>query len=176
MKARSEFLIPFLGLSNGIHHFDFLLGNDFFDTFEKSRIKEGSFELQVTFEKRDRMVILQMKGKGTYRASCDRCLAQIDVPVDFVDRIILKLDEVSELSDTDEIYFLDPKTSHIDIAPYIYEAIHLNMPIKNVRDCQSESEVFCDKEVLRNLLNERHEELPDQTDNPWSELKKLNLD
>ena len=176
MKAQREFLIPFLGLSNGIHPFDFTIDHLFFNCFETSNIKEGLFEVEVQFEKRDRMVILETKGKGYFMAPCDRCLVNIQIPMNFEDRVILKLEEANETEGSDEVYYLDPKTSHIDISPFIYEAIHLNMPIKNVRDCAQEDQIFCDREVLKNLENTVREEGSERDESPWSELKKLNLD
>lgn len=176
MKAQSEFLIPFLGLSNGVHPFDFLIDRTFFACFEMSSIKDGRFEVLVQFEKRDRMAILEISGKGFFEAPCDRCLEVIHIPLQFEDRVILKLEEADDTEASDEVYFLDPKTSQIDISPYIYEAIHLNLPIKNVRNCADENYLYCDREVLRNLEDSDSGKSPGSGESPWSELKKLNLD
>ncbi len=176
MKTQSEFAIPYLGLSNGNHHFSFILDNSFFSRFEMSKIEEGHFRINVQFDKQDRMVVLIMECTGYFMAPCDRCLSEIQVSMEFEDRVILKMTELADDNSDPEIYYLDPKTSHIDLSPFMNEAIHLNLPIKNVRNCVVEDEIYCDKEVLKSLSNTTHNTTSSTGKNPWEELGKLNLE
>ena len=177
MGAQSEYIIPYLGLSNGIHQYDFSLNNQFFVNFEKSKIKDANIELSVNFEKRDRMVVLEITGGGSFRSSCDRCLAEIDIPIQFDDRIIIKFADQKHPSDSEEVYYLDPKTSHVDISPYIYEVVHLHLPIVNARNCEEEGFVYCDQTVLSAIQTENDKNQSSfEDESPWSELRKLNLE
>ncbi len=175
MSANAEFVIPYLGLSNGTYQFFFELDKKFFTSFEKSIIEEGQMKVEVSFEKQDRMVVLLVSGSGYYASDCDRCLAPIQVPVDFNDRMIIKIQE-ADLTQEDEVYYLAPNTSHIDLKPFVHESVLLHLPIKNLRDCQKDEFQFCDQDVLKNLgtIEEEHN-IPEGED-PWEALRKLNLE
>ena len=82
-----------MGLTNGTYEYFFELDNSFFKNFEKSEVLKGNFDISITFEKQDRMVVLMIQGKGYTKADCDRCLSEIEIPVIFDDRVILKLED-----------------------------------------------------------------------------------
>ena len=174
MGMQNELIIPYLGLSNGSHEFFFELDHSFFSLYETSKVKNGRFEIKVDFQKQDRMVVLEIIGTGSHVAPCDRCLADIDVPMTFEDRVILKLTDVSDTDDA-SVHFLDPKTSKIDLSPYIYESIHLYLPLRNLRDCEGDDNKYCDQETLKNLSRD-DEKQADQGNDIWKELGKLNLE
>lgn len=175
MSALSEYVIPYLGLANGTYEYFFELDNSFFANFEKSEVDKGNFDVNITFEKQDRMVVLMIQGEGYTMADCDRCLSEIEIPIVFDDRVILKIEDAPAVQE-DEVYYLDTQTSHIDLSPYINESIHLYLPMKKIRDCESEDYKYCDQEVLKNLDNGTEEENKSQGDNPWDALRKLNLE
>lgn len=172
-KAQSEFTIPYLGLMNGAHNFDFILDDVFLSSLEKSSIEKGRFEMMITFDKQDRMIVLTINCSGYYNADCDRCLAPIQVPMIYEDQVIIKVEEAPSIK-KDEVYYVEPSTSHIDIAPFMVESLHLHLPMQNIRECEEEGYTSCDQEVLKNLGVD-YEEAPER-ENPWGELGKLNLE
>lgn len=173
MYSNSEFVIPYLGLSNGQHYYSFCITDAFWRRFETSKISHGEMKLEVVFDKLERLVTLSIECVGSYRAACDRCLTEISVPIQFSDAIIIKMQE--GVSDEEEVVLMDPKTSQIDIAPLLYESIHVHMPILNIKDCESEENKDCDADIL-SLLN-RYSSDEDNNTSPeiWDELDKLNL-
>jgi len=175
MSSLDAMIIPYLGLANGEYTYTFKVGEVFFKHFEKSKIKAGNFDVDIQLEKRDRMVVLLLTAEGASRAACDRCLTDIDVPISFEDRIILKIEEAPEIQE-DEVYYLDIQTSHIDLSTYIYESIHVHMPLTNLRDCKSEEYIHCDHAALDALDQDPSPDSPTQEDNPWGALKDLDLD
>ncbi len=175
MSSLDAMIIPYLGLANGEYTYTFRLDEAFFEHFETSKIKSGSFEVDILLEKRDRMVILQLTTDGAMRAACDRCYTDIDVPISFEDRMILKIEETPKMQE-DEVYYLDPQTSHIDLSSYVYESIHVHLPLTNLRDCEGEDYIHCDHTALDALETDPSPEEPTQEDNPWEALKGLDLD
>lgn len=175
MIGQEAMIIPYLGLANGEYSYTYKVGDAFFANFEKSKINEGTFDVEVALQKRDRMIILMIQSSGTMRASCDRCLTIIDVPISYDDRLILKVQEAPKVQE-DEVYYLDPKTSHIDLSTYIYESIHLHLPITNLRDCEEEGYKYCDHDAL-DALEGQEDESPDvdQSGGTWNALKDLDL-
>jgi len=174
MKTLLEFTVPYLGLANGSHNYQFELGDSFFQHFEKSKVEKGHFTVDILFEKQDRTVTITIDATGHIHKECDRCLVMIDVPVLFEDRVIIKIQDKPEVQQ-DEVYYLDPTTSHIDLSPIMHESILLHLPIKNVRDCDTEDYLHCDQEVL-NSLDRSVDSDPGDKKSPWRALKKLNLE
>jgi len=174
MQSESEFVIPYLGLLNGEHYYDFSIDQHFWRKFETSKISEGQMQVSVIFDKLDRHVTLSINCKGAFKAQCDRCVAEIMIPIEFEDTIIVKIQESS--ADEIEVTFLDPKTSHIDLAPMIYESIHVHMPMINVKDCEEEGYKDCDQEILDRLYGGSQEIKKEKPSSGiWGELDKLNL-
>ncbi len=176
MTKLSEYIIPYLGLSNGAHKYAFNISRDFWKHFEMSKISDGEMLVNVVFDKLDRVVTLEIYCEGTYMADCDRCTARIVIPMVFQDRMIIKVTD-ERLDQKEEVIFMDVKTSHIDIAPMIYESIHVHLPMVNVKDCKTEDYKDCDHSILDRLENSEAEEEVDSEKGKsiWSELDKLNL-
>ena len=172
MASLDEYIIPYLGLKNGEHKFLYKLDNEFFINFETSKIKEAQFDVEVIFDRRESIVTLDITCEGHYKAECDRCMVGIVIPLAFDDQVIIKLEESPEVV-VDEIIYLDPKTSLIDISSPIYESVHVHLPIQNLKDCESEDYADCDPEMLDRLdgRNDKKSEVK----GIWSELDKLNL-
>jgi len=72
MSSLDAMIIPYLGLANGEYRYNFQVDEAFFKHFEKSKISQGSFQVDMVVEKKDRMVILLITSAGGMRAACDR--------------------------------------------------------------------------------------------------------
>jgi len=175
MSSLDAMIIPYLGLANGEHVFSYQVDEAFFKHFEKSKISSGSFTVDIIVEKRDRMVVLMVTSAGSMQAPCDRCLTEIDIPITYEDRMILKIEEAPKVQE-DEVYYLDPNTSHIDLSTYVYESIHLHVPIRYLRDCEGEDYKYCDHDALDALEEDISEESKAEESNPWQALEGLDLD
>ncbi|RLD31501.1 MAG: DUF177 domain-containing protein, partial [Bacteroidetes bacterium] len=61
MKVLKEFVIPFVGLKEGVHDYEFEIGKSFFESFEYSEIEQGSIRAEVSMEKKERMLIFNIR-------------------------------------------------------------------------------------------------------------------
>lgn len=170
----SQFTIPYKGLGIGIRAYKYDIGPDFFGEFEDSAIKQGKFDITVQLDKRSDHCILVFDIDGHTRTTCDRCLAEIDLPVKGEYRLILKFSEQDQVESDDEIIFMHPDTSTIKLAQYIYEYIHLCLPIVNTFDCNPE--VDCDLKVLDRMEEEEGDDENNDSNDIWDSLKNLKLD
>lgn len=179
MDSLVQYSIPVKGLRSGTHQFDFQVDVDFFRCFESSPVADGKIDLTLLFDKRPDMYVLQFDFEGTVKTECDRCLAQIDLPIADSQRLVVKLSEQTEAEDADVIY-IHPEEQQLNVATYIYEYIILSMPFMKVYDCDNDKNRVCNEEMLYYLQNvqeeEAAEEEPENEQNPlWEELKKLNI-
>lgn len=164
MKALKDFIIPFVGLKEGEHEYAFDLDGRFFESFEYSEIEKGKVHVDMRLEKQHRMMIFYFNIKGFVKLPCDRCLDEMDFPVDGEERLIVKFGEEWK-EETDEILIIPEKESSIDVSGFIYEYIMLTLPFQRVH----EDESLCNRDVADKLA--RH--TATETDPRWEALKEL---
>ena len=173
MENLKEYTIRFVSLKDGIHHFDFKVGKEFFDAFEYSEIKEGDVSVDIEMEKSSSMMVFNFTISGEINVECDVCLDPMRVPVNGNFRQIVKLTEEEGDSMDEEMVFLSPSEFEMNVAPFIFEFIHLCIPSKKVH-----SEGECNekvKDVLNQyLLSEADEnDSSEEIDPRWEALKAL---
>jgi uncharacterized metal-binding protein YceD (DUF177 family) len=165
------FNIPISILKEGHHIFDFEIGDKFFEEFEGSEIKEANLSVVIELDKRSSHFDLIFKITGEVRICCDRCLEIFLLPIASENRLLIKLGKNWDDSDPDIITI--PADMHeLDIKQYLYEFIHLALPIQRVHPGDKPGENSCNEDMLKKLnqhiVNNEKEEDP-----RWDELKKL---
>jgi len=172
LKSLKTYSIPFTGLKLGKHHFDYVVGNAFFDEFEYSLVKKADLQCNVELEKQETMLILNFHINGTIGMNCDKCLAEFPQTVDIREQQIAKFSEEG-IDDNDEIMALTKGEHEINIAGLIYEYVNVAAPLIAV--CNDEGNTsYCDKEMI-DRLNElsANSGQEDKTDPRWDVLKKI---
>ena len=110
MDPLITYSIPVKGLHNGIHQFEFQIDRFFFENFENSPIADGAVSLKLEFDKRYDMFVMQFHLEGTVRTQCDRCAADIDLPILDDQRLLAKLSHEEEAEEADVI-FINPENA-----------------------------------------------------------------
>jgi len=170
MKAFRQFSIPIKGLSIGLTDFNFEIDNQFFESFEDSPIKEGKFDVKTILDKRADMLIFTFDFKGSFKTECDRCLANIDLPISNQEDLIVKYSEEAE--EDAEVVYIVRESSEFNVAKYIYEYICLSMPVTNIYDCEEEEETVCDLKMLDYLDQKEEEAEKEDSANPFRDALK----
>jgi len=174
MNVLDHFSVPYKGLGNGIHLFNFTVDSSFFKEFENSHIDNGNFDVDVELDKRQDHSILHFEIIGKTNTSCDRCLSLIDLPLHGNYKLHVKHGE-NEVSN-DEIMFIHPETSILNLAQVTYEFILLSMPIIKIYDCDTEKLPPCNFEVLDKLnYEEEEDDESDEQSNVWDSLKDIDF-
>lgn len=172
MKNLVQFSIPYKGLKNGLHNYDFTLDHRFFELMENHDFVGSLFNVKVDLDKKHDHCMLTFMIEGSLSTNCDRCTANIAMPIDQKYTLLLKFSESENPMEDDEIVFLDPETSILDIAPYIYEYVILSIPLVKIFDCDEDKD--CDNEVLNKLYKEDDD--TSEEGGIWDSLKGLNLE
>lgn len=175
MDALKPFTIPFQGLKIGIHQFEFQIDSSFFTHFDDSAIKQGAVHLMMDLDKRLNMLVLDFKVNGAIKSECDRCLTSIDLPIKGEYQLHIKFSE-EEREGNEEVVYILPTSSHIEIADYVYEFIHLSIPMRKLKpECETAPEE-CENNILEYFDDDEEfeEEQETEKNNPiWSELSKF---
>jgi uncharacterized protein len=169
LHSPEQYQIAFSGLKPGTYTFDFNVGKSFFDQVEDAEIRDGNVAVAVTMAREERMLDLHFGIHGTVMVTCDRCNELMEIGVDGQERLIVKYgDRYYEESEDIQVI---PETAHqFNLSPFIYEYIHLLVPIRRVHPEDESGSNRCDPEILQKLkeLSEHHE-----MDPRWEALSQL---
>lgn len=174
MKELAHFSLPYKGMKDGMHHFNFEVDSTFFRHFEGSPITEGHFEVRLDIEKKSDHAEMFFSVKGKAGSICDRCLADIALPIDSSYELLLKYDENER--DEEEIIYVSRDISILNVAQYVYEFICLSLPIMKVYACEEEKDPPCNFELLDKLDQQQSEDVSNDGNPFWDSLKNLNID
>lgn len=171
VEKLSTYNIAFKGLAEGVHVFDYLIGNQFFESFENSLVDQANIKAEITLEKRNTFLSLHLLISGTVRLTCDRCLEWYDHPVKNKADLIIKFGEV-RADDGEEVIWLHPDDFQFNVAQIIYEYICLSVPLKHVHPVAAEGETGCNREMLKKLEELSHP-VVEKSDERWDQLKNF---
>ena len=165
------FTIPISGLKEGHSLFDFEIGDKFFEEFEESEIKEGNLSVIIELDKQSSHFDLIIKITGKVRICCDRCLEMFFQHIACENRLLIKFGKNWDDSDPD-IITVPADMNELDIKQYLYEFIHLALPIQRVHSGDETGTNSCNPDMLDKLS--RHIVKNEKENDPrWDELKKL---
>lgn len=164
----------------GTHAVECHLDESFFNTDEQVEVRRASVDvtMQVT-RKSENTYRLEIDCHGTLTTACDRCLDNLDLPVD--ETYCLNVEQMgNELDDTsDELLIVPAEWRELDTAPLVRDTVLLAIPMTHCH----ESEDDCNAEMLEALDSHRVEAVPDGddqsqsettgTDPRWEALRKL---
>ena len=164
----------------GTHTVECHVDESFFNLDEQNEVRRADVDVtvQVT-RKSENTYRLEISCRGTVTTACDRCLDDLDLPVDVDYR--LNVEQMgTELDDSnDELLIVPSDWRELDAAPLVRDTVLLAMPMTHCH----ENEEDCNPDVLDVLDSHRAEAVPDGdddqqsettgTDPRWEALKKL---
>ncbi|MBR9923215.1 MAG: DUF177 domain-containing protein [Bacteroidetes bacterium] len=172
MDPLISYSLPISGLRDGLHHFDFQIDDKFFEAYDASAIKHGDLKVDLTFDKNPSFFVLDIFITGTIEQDCDRCLEPFSLPIESDNSIKIKFDD-NEREEADIVY-ISRDRKKLNVARFIYEFIHLSIPMSKTHDMADED---CDPEFLEYLdqADPAQEPASESEEKPsvWDALKNL---
>ena len=182
MDNTKEFLIPFIGLKLGKHHFEYHINKTFFEIFDYHEFNNSDIKVNVVLEKKSTLLELSFKHKGTVNVPCDMTNEEFDLPIKGTIKLIVRFGD--EFNDDNEELLIIPHGEHqLDVSQYIYEMIVLSVPSKRIHPGIKDGTL--DNEALKKLKQlstkePKKQNTTDQkkenTDPRWDKLKQLLTD
>ncbi|MFG6381167.1 MAG: DUF177 domain-containing protein [Muribaculum sp.] len=194
MGKFSAYKLPLKSLSAGSHEFDYHLDKKFFEDMESADIHDADLNIHVTVVTKSDLYELTIDITGEITLLCDRCLEDLQWPVDTTYNIYVKYG-ADYNDDSDELLEIPESDNFLNIAYMIYDTVALTIPIKHVHPlgkCNramssllkkhrapgniSEEDGEMMEEIIDDIENTEAAEADDEapTDPRWDELKKLN--
>jgi len=176
MGRRREFEIPFVGLKPGVHRYEYVIQDRFFEAFQQQDFRNCKAQVKLALEKNNSFMILRFEIGGTLEVTCDRC--NNNFPLDLWDEftITIKMVDEPELmnnqEDDPDVYYISRGESHIDVEGWIYEFINLSLPMQKSCGYEKMDGPFCNPSARDMLKKLENTELPKE--NPiWKGLEKF---
>lgn len=175
MKDLKQFNIPFVGLKQGNHVFEYEIDNTFFEAFDFDEFHNSHIKVRLDFLKKSSLFELQFEAKGTVNLDCDVSLEPFDLELDGTFDLIVKFGPEYN-DDSDEILIIPHEAFQINVSQFIYELVILSLPSKRVHpkvlDGSMESEALKKLKELE-VNNESPADSKEETDPRWDKLKGL---
>ena len=178
MKALKDYIIPFVGLKVGEHHFDYQIDNTFFQHFEYDEFNAVDVKIDLKFEKKTTLLELFFSAKGTVNINCDLTNEPYDQTIDDDYKLVVKFGNEYN-NDIEDILIVPHGEYEINVAQYIYELIVLAVPVKRIHpgieDGTLQSDILSKLEEL-SPTEDHKVKSSEEIDPRWNNLKKLLTD
>jgi uncharacterized metal-binding protein YceD (DUF177 family) len=169
MKDLKEFNIPFVGLKEGKHLFQYKVDNTFFELYNYNEFEKSSINVTLEFVKKSTLFELEFTASGSVNVPCDVTNEYFDLEITATLPLVVKFGQ--EYNDeNEEILILPHEVYQFSVAQFIYEMIVLGIPNKRVHpkvlDGTMEAEALEQLEI-------KEEKTVETTDPRWDKLKNL---
>ena len=179
MKNTKEYLIPFIGLKLGKHHFEYQINNAFFEIFDYNEYQNSNIKVNVVLEKKSTLLELSFKHKGAVNVPCDLTSEDFDLSIKGKMKLIVRFGEEFN-NDNEELLILPHGEFEIDVAQYIYEMIVLSVPLRRVhpgvKDGSLKTEALSKLNELKVQEVKKENKEEENIDPRWDKLKQLLTD
>ena len=118
-------------LTPGIHEFEYLLENKFFVDIDGDQVQKGKVKVFLTVKRSSMMFEMNFRIEGVVMVPCDRCLDDMELPVESQNRLVVKFGK-EYAEESDEVVVIPEEEGEINLAWFIYEFIALAIPMKHV--------------------------------------------
>lgn len=174
MDKLKIFSIPFVGLKQGIHRFNYEISNDFWTNYEYAEISKSTVSVDLIFDKKNSFFTLHFTINGTINVQCDRCSDFFDLPIFSENRIVVKMADGMKKSDNEDadMIFISKADTEFNVAQVIYELINLSLPMYKVHPENENGESTCNKKMLNEIKKHSPRESK-EIDPRWEALKKI---
>ena len=168
------FIIPLNGLTAGENKFFWQAGKEFFDSFENSEILDAQLDIDVRVEKSGRYIGIDCSVLGRVVVECDRCLEDLNMPIDVTVRLSVKFGEADSSEEIQEgereVMFIPVDNTELDMSQIVYDYVCTSLPIQRVHE-----EGGCNPEAMRYFGVAGKADASDEAevDNPFAALKDM---
>ena len=164
----------------GVHTVECHLDESFFNTEEQTEVRRANIDVTLTVTRKSETTYhMQIACHGTVTIPCDRCLDDLDLPVDEDYR--MNVEQMGEELDDagDELLIVPSDWWELDAAPLVRDTVLLAIPMTH----SHENDADCNPDMLDAIDSHLAGSVPDAdgnqesesngTDPRWEVLKKL---
>ena len=153
--------------------FSWQAGKEFFEIFENTEILDAHLDADVRVEKSGRYIGVDCDVRGEVTVECDRCLDELDMPIDVEIKLSVKYGSEESSEDPQqgerEVIFIPETDAEMDMSQIIYDYVCLSLPMQRMHD-----EADCNPEVMKRYGTPEETEVSQEEGvSPFSALKGM---
>ena len=173
MCGLESYKIDLKGVKDETTRLDFDLNDVFFGALDGSQLEHGALHVSVSIRKMAGFFELLFHTEGSVVVTCDRCLDDMDQPIETDNKLMVKLGDT--YSEDDDTVTIDENEGMLDLSWFIYEFIMLTIPIKHVHAPGKCNSAMTQKlEELSGAVRSSEEE-EEAIDPRWEKLKNFKV-
>ncbi|GAC1440600.1 MAG: hypothetical protein NVSMB63_07230 [Sediminibacterium sp.] len=176
MSHRREFEIAFVGLTPGIHVFEYRVEDKFFATYGEQDFKHCTANVKLSLDKKTGFMLLKFDIDGSVEVGCDKCGNALPMILwDEFNIIVKMVDEPAVMNEQEEdpdVYYISRGESHLYLSDWIYEFINLSIPLQKRCKEADMGGPQCNNEVLEKL-RKMEEEVQKDNNTVWKGLDQF---
>lgn len=114
----------------GSQNFDYKIGKPFFVNMENNDVRNADIDVALTVEHRNDFYDLNFHVTGEVTVACDRCLDDLQIPIDNTYHTVVKYGD--DYEDNDEYMVIPESDNYLNVAYMIYDTAVLAIPPRHV--------------------------------------------
>jgi uncharacterized metal-binding protein YceD (DUF177 family) len=118
-------------MQGDVQQYEYFLDTQYFLNIEGEDVQKGKVKVTLVVTKRKGIYEMNFHLVGMVVIPCDRCLDDIDFPIDSTARLIVKFGK-DYAEESDEIIVIPESEGSVNLAWFLYEFVVLAIPIKHV--------------------------------------------
>ena len=126
----NKYKVELKNMLTDVCEYEYQLDNQFFADLEAPEVQKGNVSVSLKVKKTSGIYQLDFYTEGMVVVTCDRCLDEMEQPVESTDRLKVKLGD--EYAEIDDMVVIPEEEGYINVAWFIYEFIALSIPMKHV--------------------------------------------
>lgn len=131
MGKFTDFKLPLKSLPEGTHEFEYHLDKVFFKNMESEDVHNADLLVKLTVVHKVDIYDLTFNIEGVVTLICDRCLDDLEMPIDTAYHISVRYgDEYND--ESDDLLVIPESDNYLNTAYMIYDTVVLSIPIKHV--------------------------------------------
>lgn len=172
MCGLESFKLDLKRLEEGTNALQFTLDDAYFKAMECPEVERGNVSVDMQVKRTGDMFDISYHVDGVAIVPCDRCLTDMEQPVEADSRVVARLGQQD--GEDGEVIVVDENDGTLDVAWMLCETVALALPVKHVHEpgkCNPEME-----EKLKQLAaGNGADNAAEGADPRWSKLKDLKI-
>ncbi len=169
LNTLKEYILNFVGLKLGLHQFEYLITNSFFEAMHSEEDFNPNIILKLELDRQLSLLSLKFDFSGSLSTICDRCADPLEIPIKINESLYFNISDSETSSEDDDVLYLSSSDFQIDISQFVYEFIMVSIPMKRIHLDDSEDNSLCNQETVKLFEQSK----PKSIDPRWEILNKL---
>ena len=165
--------IDLKGLKEGETALEYDLDDAYFRAIDAPEVSKGRVHVSLAIRKQSGFFEFLFHTEGTVIIPCDRCLDEMEQPVEADNRLTVKLG--TGYNEDDDMVTIDENEGILDASWFIYEFIALAIPIKHVHEPGKCNAAMIEALEEHSAARSSDEDGAQEIDPRWEALSKLKM-